>query len=180
MKILSPSVLRTATLCASLLLATFAQAYDIRLSEAQLQQELDARMPLTQQQGVFTLILSEPVLELPDGEQRIRIHSNARVITSFGLQSRGKLTVDGKVRYEKSDYSFYLDEPRVLSLQIEGIPPSAEPQLIQLAQQAITPALKDQPVYTLSDQDMTQAMARMMLQSVTIHDDAILLKLNAF
>ena len=122
-----------APVLATLLHAPLAQAYDIRLTESQLQQELDARMPLTQQQGLFTLVLSEPVLDLPDGEQRIRIHTSAQVLTSFGLQSRGQVTIDGKVRYEKSDYSFYLDDPRVLALTIEGIPASAEPQLSELA-----------------------------------------------
>lgn len=167
-----------ATLTVLSIVSPLAGAYEIRLTEKQLQQEVDARMPVTQQQGLFTLVLSNPVVTLVAGDERLRISTDARLLSEIGLQSRGKVTLDGKIRYEKSNYSFYLDEPVIRQLSIDGVPPSAEPQLIQLAQQALVPALKDQPVYTLSDQEMTQNMARMMLKSMRITSDAVVLDIG--
>lgn len=163
-----------------ILLPALAQAYEVRLSEQQLQQELEARMPLTRQQGIMTLVLSEPLLTLQGNEERVRIRSKAQVSASFGLNSQGQITVDGKVRYDKESYSFFIDDPRVVQLSIDGLSPALEPQLIQLAQQALRPALENQPVYTLSDEEMTQAMARMMLKSLTIEDQAIVLVMSPF
>lgn len=160
------------------LLAPLASAYEVRLSEQQLQQELDARMPLVQQQGMFTLELNNPQLTLINGEQRLSIRTDALLSTTFGLRSKGKVMLDGKVRYEKSDYSFYIDDPKIRQLSIEGVPPGMEPQLIELAQQALEPSLRGQPVYTLSDQEITESMARMMLKSMTIKDKAVVLDLT--
>ena len=49
-----------------------------------------------------------------------------------------------------------------------------------MAQKALTPALTGQPVYTLSDQDVTQAMARMMLKSLTITETEVVLVMSPF
>ncbi|MBL36651.1 MAG: hypothetical protein CMI10_17340 [Oceanospirillaceae bacterium] len=88
--------------------------------------------------------------------------------------------MSGKVRYNKDNYSFYIDDPEVTELALNGVPPSFQPQLIKIAQDAITPAVKDQPVYTLSDEDMTQSMARMMLQSINIEGQEVVIELSPF
>ncbi|MDK2777958.1 MAG: DUF1439 domain-containing protein [Pseudomonadota bacterium] len=165
---------------ALLLGSALSQAYEVRLSEQQMQQELDARMPVTRQQGMFILTLSEPQLALLSEQQRISIHSKALINTTLGLQGNGRVTVNGKVRYEPSDYSFYIDDPQVTAISIDGLSPSLEPQLINLAQQALQPALEGQPVYTLSDQDMSESMARMMLKSMTIDGSDMVLELSPF
>ena len=130
------------------------------------------------QQGMFILTLSEPQLALLSEQQRISIHSKALINTTLGLQGNGRVTVNGKVRYEPSDYSFYIDDPQVTAISIDGLSPSLEPQLINLAQQALQPALEGQPVYTLSDQDMSESMARMMLKSMTIDGSDMVLELS--
>jgi len=157
-----------------------SQAYEMRVSESQLQQELDKRMPLAQQRGIFTLTLSEPVLTLLKNTQRAQIRAQALLVTSIGLQSQGMITVNGKIRYEKDNYSFYIDDPEVTELDLEGLAPSLRPQLISIAQNAIAPEIKNKPVYTLSDQEMTQAMARMMLKDVRIEGNEVVLELNPF
>jgi hypothetical protein len=58
--------------------------------------------------------------------------------------------------------------------------PQLKPQVITLAQHAIEPALKDRPVYTFSDEDATQVMAKMMLKDLTIEKDEIILTLSPF
>ncbi|WP_430461899.1 DUF1439 domain-containing protein [Thalassolituus sp. LLYu03] len=171
-------MMRRVLLITALLMPLMASAYEVRLSEQQLQQEINARLPVTQQRGLFTLEISNAVLTLIDGEDRLRIQADARLITSFGLQSRGKVTLDGKVRYNNQDYSFYIEDPVIRQISIDGVAPELEPQLIELAQQSLTPALRNQPVYTLSDQEMTQNLARMMLKGMRIEQRSVVLVLS--
>ncbi|MCD8522074.1 MAG: DUF1439 domain-containing protein [Saccharospirillaceae bacterium] len=163
-----------------LLFSVVAQAYEIRLSEQQLQQQLNRQMPLSQRQGMVTLTLSHPKLDLLPSGNRLSLQTNAVIATSIGLQSSGQLTVEGKIRYDKALYSFFIEEPVIRQLDIDGLAPALQPQLTALAQKALTPALTGQPVYTLSDQDVTQAMARMMLQSLTITETEVLLVMSPF
>nr|WP_255606003.1 DUF1439 domain-containing protein [Thalassolituus sp. ST750PaO-4] len=145
-----------------------------------MQQQLDSQMPLTQSQGMVTLTLSNPKLDLLPSGNRLSLQTNAVIATSIGLQSNGQLTVEGKIRYDKASYSFFIEEPVIRQLDIDGLAPALQPQLISLAQKALTPALTKQPVYTLSDQDMTEAMARMMLKSLTISDADVVLVMSPF
>ncbi len=163
-----------------LLFSMTVQAYEVRLTEQQLQQQLDSQMPLTQSQGMVTLTLSNPKLDLLSSGNRLSLQTNALIVTSIGLQSSGQLTIEGKIRYDKASYSFFIEEPVIRQLDIDGLAPALQPQLISLAQKALTPALTNQPVYTLSDQDMTEAMARMMLKSLTISDADVVLVMSPF
>ena len=171
----------TALCTSSLLLFSLAaQAYEVRLTEQQLQQQLDSQMPLSQSQGIVTLTLSHPKLDLLPSGNRLSLRTNALIVTSIGLQSSGQLTVEGKIRYDKASYSFFIEEPVIRQLDIDGLAPGLHPQLISMAQKALTPALTGQPVYTLSDQDVTQAMARMMLKSLTITETEVVLVMSPF
>ena len=171
---------KTFLLVVLLLQTAFTCAYEMRVTQEQLQQELNKRMPLTKQRGMFVLTMSDPTLTLLSDTQRAQIRAFTQVQTSIGLQSQGMVTVSGKVRYNKDNYSFYIDDPEVTELALNGVPPSFQPQLIKIAQDAITPAVKDQPVYTLSDEDMTQSMARMMLQSINIEGQEVVIELSPF
>lgn len=42
----------------------------------------------------------------------------------------------------------------------------------------LLPALAQEPIYRLREDDMMEAMARSFLQSVTVEDDAVVLRLN--
>lgn len=157
-----------------------SQAQEIRFSRTDLQQELEARMPLTQQQSVLSLTLSKPHLKLLADQQRLSIRTNVLVTTVFGSESRGWIAVDGKLRYQQSDYSFYVDEPRISGLQLDGLAPGLQPQLKAIAQDLLAPALTNQPVYTLRDDDMQEALAKMMLRSITIKDDHVVAAVGFF
>tara|TARA_B100001109_G_scaffold201911_1_gene168717 strand:+ start:109177 stop:109725 length:549 start_codon:yes stop_codon:yes gene_type:complete len=171
---------RSALLLIMVLASAVSDAYEMRVSELQLQQALNERMPLIQQRGIFTLTLTQPQLTLLKDHQRAQIRAHARVVTRIGLQSQGMVTVDGKVRYQKDNYSFFIDDARVTELDLKGLSASLQPQLISILQNAVVPEMEKQPVYTLSDQEMTQAMARMMLQDVRIEGNEVVLELNPF
>lgn len=154
------------------------QAQDIRLPQRDLQQELDTRLPLTHTEGLLAITLSEPQLQLLAAQQRLAIRTRLQVSTAFGTEHHGWISVDGKLRYEREHYSFYIDEPRIRDLTLDGLPPALQPQLQMLAQNLLTPALSGQAVYTLSDRTMQEALARMMLKSLRVEDDAVVARLG--
>lgn len=165
-------------LLASLLFSAPALAQDIRFSRQQLQQELDRRLPINQQHSLYSLSLSEPLLTLLEPQQRLSIRTRVAVNTALGFAGEGWITVDGQLRYQRSDYSFYIDDPRVTELHIEGLAPALQPQLQNLAQNLLAPAFTGQPVYTLKDSNMQEGMARMMLKSLHIEPQAVVAKLG--
>ena len=157
-----------------------ATAQELRFSRSDLQQELHARLPVTQGNDVFTLTISDPFLTLLSDEQRLSIRTRIVVTTAFGYSGQGLVSVDGKLRYQRADYSFYIDEPRITGLQIDGLAPALQPQLQNLAQNLLAPALTGHPVYTLKETDMQEALVRMMLKSLHIEPDHVVARLGFY
>ncbi|MFP6845888.1 MAG: DUF1439 domain-containing protein [Thalassolituus sp.] len=163
-----------------LLMSLQAYAYDMRISEAQLQEQLNARMPWQQAKSFVNLTINNALVDLLPEGNRVRVTTDAKVMLSIGLQSSGTLVFEGDIRYKTEDHSFYIDNPVIIDMQVEGMSPQLKPQVITLAQHSIEPALKDRPVYTLSDSDATQVMAKMMLKDLTIEKDEVILTLSPF
>ena len=162
------------------LLSFSAHAQDIRFSRADLQKQIESYMPYTQQQSIFMLTLSDPNLSLLSDEQRIGIRTQFKVTTAIGGEGNGWIHIDGKLRYKSSDHSFYIDAPRVTELNIQGVPAEFKPQLRQLAQDVIAPFLVERPVYTLTGKNMQEALAKMMLKSITIKDNQVIASLGMY
>lgn len=164
--------------CSVLSMSAYAQ--DIRFSRAELQKQIENYMPYTQQQSIFMLTLSDPALTLLSDEQRVAIRTQFKVTTAIGGEGNGWINVDGKLRYKSSDHSFYIDSPRVTELDIQGVPAEFKPQLRQLAQEVIAPFLIERPIYTLTGKNMQEALAKMMLKSITIKDNQVIASLGMY
>ncbi|MEN9463897.1 MAG: hypothetical protein RL217_78 [Pseudomonadota bacterium] len=162
------------------LLSLALSAQEIEFSRADIQAELEKRLPITHQQGVVAITLAKPKLDLMADEQRLKIRVQIIVATVIGGEMRGFVTANGKLRYKNLNHSFYIDNPKIDELSVEGIPDDVQLQLKLIAQQMLVPALSDQPVYQLKDNNVQEALAKMMLQSITIKDDAIVASLSLF
>lgn len=159
-------------------LSAFAQ--DITFSKDSLQTELERHMPVVQHQGLFSLTLNEPLLELLADEQRLSIRSQVLVNTALGTVHKGWIKVDGKLRYRQFDHSFYVDEPRVTEFHFLDLPAAFKPQIQALVEDVLTSTITEQPIYTLSDQNFQEAMAKMMLKSITIKENSVVAALAPF
>lgn len=161
-----------ALLIFALAFSALTQAQEIRFTQQQLQQALSQQMPITQEHELYHITLSDPVITLSAAEQRVEVRCALYVSTAFGLSSRGKLAVSSKIRYERNDFSFYLDDPRISELRLETMP-ALEGALRDIAQSYLAPALSGKPIYTLSDQNKQEALARAILQSLVIEQHAV-------
>ncbi|MBE0483049.1 MAG: DUF1439 domain-containing protein [Bacterioplanes sp.] len=160
------------------LLTLSAQAQEIRLTESELQQQLQTLMPMQQQQGPLFIIIDEPTLTLLSNRNRLSLTVRLQINSSLGLQSRGWLTANSGIRYERQTHAFYLQDPELTELQIEGMAPALQAHLKPVIETWLMPALSQEPIYRLREDDMMEAMARSFLQSVTVEDDALVLRLN--
>lgn len=168
------------TLIIGSLMSLALGAQEIEFSRTDIQKELEKRLPITHQQGVVAITLAQPQLDLLATEQRIKIRVQIIVATAIGGEMRGIVTANGKLRYKNLNHSFYIDNPMLDELNIEGMPEDVQLQLKIIAQRLLLPALSDQPVYQLKDDNVQEALAKMMLKSITIKNDAIVASLSMF
>lgn len=156
-----------------------AHAYDMVVTEAQIQTTLNDRLPFARQSQFMTLTIERADIDLLGNGSRVGMVNDFILTTTVGLQSRGTITAEGDVRFNDAEDSFYIDNPQVVDVDIEGIPAMYRNSVIKLAQQTLAPAISGQPVYTLTD-DGEQKLAKMLLKEMTISEDDVTLIFSPF
>lgn len=172
-------LIRSLVMLSAFGIAANAWSYEVIVTEQQIQQNISSRMPLTRQGKIMSVTLDNTVIDLLGNGNRVRIQSDIALLSTIGLQSRGNLTAEGDVRFDDASDSFFIDNPQVLDLNIEGVPAVYKPSVIQLAQQTLAPAFSGQAVYVLRENG-TQALARMMLRTMTIDGSQVVLDFSPF
>lgn len=159
--------------------APLAYAYDLVVTEEQIQTTLNDRLPFARQSQFMTLTIQRADIDLLGNGSRVGMVNDFILTTTVGLQSRGTITAEGDVRFDDGEDSFYIDNPQVIDVDIEGIPAMYRNSVINLAQQTLAPAISGQPVYTLTD-DGEQKLAKMLLKEMTISEDDVTLIFSPF
>lgn len=153
-------------------------SYTMRLSEAELQARIERLMPFERTQYLFTVSLSEPLIELSETDNQIALFSAVSVLGPAGLQGRGSAKVKGSIRYERAQGAFFIDQPSVEQLEIERMPRRLSGELIKVVQTIVSKALAKYPVYTLREEDAKQKLAKSMIDSIRVENKELIVKLK--
>ena len=162
--------------------AISGKRYVVELDQAEIQEKLDVRFPIEKSYLlILTLTFSEPEVSLVEGSDRITFG----VLTTLNVRIQGeqkslggRATVSTGLRYNQEDYSFYLADPRLESLEIQGIPIKYIDRVNDLAAKALTERLNRTPVHTLNRDDLKQSAARLILQDLEVKDGKLAITLG--
>lgn len=170
--------------CAIFLIGVYAttscaQWGTIALSEADVQQRVQTQFPVARALPLAgTLTLSNPVVNLRDPKGRVGLLLDAAVgVPQLGRMA-GQTEVSGAVRFDAGKGQFMLDDARVESLRIPGVPPNYLSTVQAAANATVAATLQSLPIYTLRDENLAEKYAKANLKSVRIEDRKLLLDFN--
>jgi len=159
--------------------ASCAQLGTIALSEADVQQRVQAQFPISRALPLAgTLTLSNPVVNLRDPTGRVGLLLDAVVGQPQLGHAAGKTEVSGAVRFDALKGQFILDDARVESLRIPGVQAAHLNTVQSAANAAAAAALRSLPIYTLRDDSLAERYAKANLKAVRIEDRKLLLDFN--
>lgn len=154
----------------------------IELTQQQIQEKLDERFPMDKLYlQLLSLTLSDPKVELAEGSDRITFGLNAVVNIRIHDQSKplsGRVIVTTGLRYEPSECFFYLDEPVVDKVEIEGLPIKHVDLVNRLARMIAQDRINRTRVYKLDKPNMKQAITRAVLQGLVVKDGKMIITLG--
>ncbi len=84
----------------------------------------------------------------------------------------------GGVRYEAADGQFFLTEPAIENLGIQGVPAKYTAKVNSVLTKAIGEYYLDRPIYTLKDSDVKNAAAKLLLKTVIVKDQVLIVTLG--
>ena len=181
---------KTIILATVLLLAVAAAAYFhfagkeyvVRISEKQIQEKLAEKLPMTKSYFfILEVTLDNPRVVLQNGSRRVAAGLDVTLNININKNPKplgGSLDVSGGVRYVADQGSFYLEDPQIENLAVQGVPAKYIKKINKALTKALAEYYKNNPIYTLSNFNAKQAMARLVLKDVVVENSELVITLG--
>jgi hypothetical protein len=157
------------------------RSVEIRLSEADLLRAVSRKLPFERTYlHVLDVRLDSPRISLVEGSNRIKVGLDAAVEAKLGDKPplNGSADASGAVRYDPSDGAFYIVDPEIESLAVDGLPPTFADRIDTALTKAFKTFFKTRPIYRLKESDTKQAAARLALKDVAVESGDLVLTLG--
>ena len=146
--------------------------YIFRFSETQIQEKLAEKLPLTKKYLlIFEVTLDNPRVTLTNGSDRVT--AGLDIILNIWINKNptplgGAIDASGGVKYVSERGDFFLTDPVIERLAIQGIPDKYTEQVNKILTKALNEYYETHPIYTLKPTDVKNAAARLILKNVII------------
>ena len=155
-------------------------AWTIELTEDELQQKIDKRVPIEKKKLIFTVTVSAIDVELKEGSDRIGMLANMEIKSPHFSSGQGHARLDGKLTYKQDKGQFFLERPAVREVSFENIPDKYHALVRQIFQRAVEKRLANTPVYKLDKNKTRHQLAKALLKSVRVIDGRLVLEMSLF
>lgn len=158
------------------------QEYAIRISQQQIDAKLSEKLPFTKTYlSIFQLTLDNPRVELLADSGRIRAGLDLTLNVKINGREKplgGAVDASAHLKYVASEGQFYLADPVIEQLSIQGLPEKYRDKARAVTELALTEYYKKHPVYRLKPGDVKQAAAKLVLRDVAVENDALVITLG--
>ncbi|NNE42054.1 MAG: DUF1439 domain-containing protein [Marinicaulis sp.] len=153
------------------------KSYTLKFTEADIDARVSEQLPFEKDYlSIFNVKLDNPRVDLIDGAGMFGGGADAIVTVSFmgrDIMASGGTDFTSGVRYEPSEGAFYLTNPSITNLTLNGLPPTLTNRAKNAMSLALAEFYRDRPIYVLSDEDMRQQAAKMVLRDVEVKDEVL-------
>ena len=155
-----------------------ARFYTFSIPLSHLQHKVSQQFPLEKTNPWLPVRLLDPVVRLDEAANRIGIELTLRLQTLGDLTLQWRGLVDGCLEYRRETGGFYLLNPNLCRLRLDGAP-----SRYQSITRTITGILLDKvfattPIYQLDNTKFQHSITKLLLKSMTIKKDKILIELG--
>ena len=156
--------------------------YTFRFTEAELQEKLAERLPISKTYlFIFEVVLDEPRLALVEGSNRVNAGLDVTLNIYINDEPQplgGELDVSGGVRYDAAEGQFFLTDPIIENLQVQGIPTRYTDRVNSVLTKAVGEYYADRPIYTLDKSNVKTAAAKLVLKNVVVENSVLIVTLG--
>jgi len=155
--------------------------FQLRISEAQIQQKLADKLPHSKTYlGIFRLTLDNPRVKLLADSGRIRAGLDLQLASELGGREplSGSVDLSGRLRYVADESQFYLADVKIEQLQLHGLADKQQRQARLAISAALGEYLSHHPIYRLKPGDFKQAAARLVVKDVRVSGDTLVVTMG--
>ncbi len=153
----------------------------IAITDQQILDRLSQKLPVTETYlFAFEVTYDSPRVALIAASERIHAGLDISLRIRFLPDQpplQGRIDAAAGIRYDRVDEAFYLTDPKVETLTLEGLPEEWANKARDLVAEGVRVYFNDHPVYKLSERESDRA-AKAILQDISIEDDRIIVHLG--
>jgi hypothetical protein len=154
----------------------------VTIPEETIREKLNEKLPLSKRYlFIFDVSLDNPRVDLDSENNRIVVGLDVVlniIVNDNEKPLGGSVDVSGTIEYISEDGAFYLSEPIIERLLIEGLPEKYASKASIVVEKALTRFYSNRPVYTLNSSDVKQVTAKMILKDLVVKENSIVLTLG--
>lgn len=156
--------------------------YVIRISEAQIREKLESKLPITKRYFlIIELTLNHPRVHLVNRTSRVLAGLDATLNIKLNDNPKplgGTLDISSGVKYVTETGEFFLTDPVVENVNIEGIPVKFQSPVNGAISKILVEYFQKNPIYTLRASDLKRATVRRVLKSVIVENQELVITLG--
>ena len=160
--------------------ALLALSYTVEMTETELQNRLNEKLPYKKNYDLFNAVFSNSKVKLIGENNLLNISSDVSILALDFYQSRGTISIKSELTFRPKEGAFYLKEPMINELAITNMPKEILVEVKRLLQEALVYKASQIPVYKLKDTSAWEKMASALLKSVEIKEKKVLATLSVF
>lgn len=156
--------------------------YVITIPENDIAEKLNDKLPLEKTYLlIFSVSLDNPRVDLMAGSNRINGGLDLTLNIKVGNEDRplgGAVDVSGNLAYEPELGAFFLIDPVIENLDLQGVPKMYSAKISTVVEKALAHFYSTRPLYRLKSTDVKQSLARLVLKKVEVESEAVVVTLG--
>ncbi len=155
-------------------------SYTLKISEARIQQELAAIMPVKKSKFFVTVVLFEPKIELITEGNKIGLYVHTAISVPGRVKALGILNITGSLSYNAETKEFFFTQAVIEKLEIAGIQDKYLVQVKTIIQWLAKRIMMKKAIYSLKQEGLKYKFAKSTLKSVSVKGKNLLVVLELF
>ena len=151
--------------------------YDVTITQKQIDDALQAKFPVSKSHLViFEVTYSNPRVTLLPGTNRIEVGMDAVLNIKLRDEPKrlgGTATATTGISYRSETHEFFLSDPEITKLAVQGIPQAYVDKVTRFASSAAREYLQKFPIYALKATDAKTTAAKLLLKDVQVKSNEV-------
>jgi hypothetical protein len=153
-------------------------SYTVRLSAADIEQAMARRLPISKSKLLVAVTVRSVFVEFMLDEDKILLQPQVDLRVAGQTALSGRALLEGQLRYARETGEFFIDQPKVVQVFIQGLPEAARAVTEEVIARLGESALASTPVYRLNPSDFKQSVAKLVLKSVKVRQGRLEIELG--
>ena len=156
--------------------------YTIKIPENEIQEKMSEKLPITKSYFfIFQITLKNPRVVLENASNRV--NGGLDIVLNIKINKNpiplgGSIDISGKVRYESELGAFFLTDPVIESISIQGVPEKHTDKANLAVTKALNEYYSKHPIYTLRSMNGKEAATKMVLKNVVVENKELVVTLG--